>query len=175
MQRAKEDVAANGKTDRDRGKKCGRRRAVLVSPYRGSMGREIGLPGAGRGKSARVGNERGHFFNLRTKRSGARSHSFLVERSLKLDSSSVTYDFLPDRIFSAQNRRTLTLDLAFPAAQSALWRSLAACAAGAPRGAHDRSPCATRQILRHVHPVVIGSSAADPHRFRLECRRGKFP
>ena len=46
MQRAKEDVAANGKTDRDRGKKCGRRRAVLVSPYRGSMGREIGLPGA---------------------------------------------------------------------------------------------------------------------------------
>ena len=45
---------------------------------------------------------KGHFFNLRTKRSGARSHSFLVERSLKLDSSSVTYDFLPDRIFSAQ-------------------------------------------------------------------------
>ena len=52
MQRAKEDVTANGKTDRDRGKKCGRRRAVLLSPYRGSMGREIGLPG---GRKRKIG------------------------------------------------------------------------------------------------------------------------
>ena len=58
MQRAKEDVAANGETDRDRGKKCGRRRAVLLSAFQGSMGREIGLTGGWkRTRLARLGTK----------------------------------------------------------------------------------------------------------------------
>ena len=77
MQRAKEDVAANGKTDRDRGKKCGRRRAVLLSAFQGSMGQEIGFTGGWKRTIGPVGDQ--DF-------SGARTGMIPLEVSLSLAS-----------------------------------------------------------------------------------------
>ena len=70
-------MAANGKTDRDCGKKCGRRRAVLLSAFQGSMGQEIGFTGGWKRTIGPVGDQ--DF-------SGARTGMIPLEVSLSLAS-----------------------------------------------------------------------------------------
>ena len=87
MQRAREDVTANGKTDRDRGKKCGRRCAVLLSAFQGSMGRETGLTGGWKRTIGPVGDQ---------EFSGARTGMIPLEVSLSSASGRrllATYQF----------------------------------------------------------------------------------
>ena len=113
---------------------------------------------AGRGKSAR--GKQGSFFNLRTKRSGARSNAFLVERSLKLDSSSVAYDFLPDRIFQHKSPHP------DPGLSPENIRYIATLAPEPARAAPVRHTYCTARVSL-VRPTALSTYNKQPHSRQL--------
>ena len=88
---AGQHVGGHMKNNGERGDGGGRVRAMLLSIFRGRRGRNVGLQGAL--MTAKMGREKWFSQDLRFSSYGRRRYPFHVERSLKLDRSSVPYDF----------------------------------------------------------------------------------